>query len=146
MPLPAMSGAEPWIGSYSPRVPSPSEALGSMPIEPAIIAASSLRMSPNRFSVTTTSNARGLRTSCIAHESTSWCVSCTSGNSSRTTRSATRRQSFEVSSTLALSTEQRRRLRLRASRAPTRTSRSTSPSVYAQRSLAKRGPLSLRPK
>ncbi len=28
MPLPAMSGAEPWIGSYRPSVPSPSEALG----------------------------------------------------------------------------------------------------------------------
>src|SRR5205823_987242 len=87
-PFPAMSGAEPWIGSYRPRLPSPSDALGSMPIDPAIIAASSLRMSPNMFSVTMTSNCAGLRTSCIAQESTSWWVSCRSGNSSRTTRPA----------------------------------------------------------
>ena len=56
MPCPAMSGAVPWIGSYMPTLPgAPSEALGSMPIEPASIEASSVRMSPNMFSVTITS-------------------------------------------------------------------------------------------
>ena len=39
--------------------PSPSEALGSIPIEPVSIAASSLRMSPNMFSVRITSKWRG---------------------------------------------------------------------------------------
>ena len=55
-----MSGAEPWTGSNRPG-PSgrPSEALGSMPIEPVSIAASSLRMSPNMFSVRITSKWRG---------------------------------------------------------------------------------------
>ena len=38
-PLPAMSGAEPWIGSYSPFVPVPSEAEASRPIEPTHIEA-----------------------------------------------------------------------------------------------------------
>ena len=41
-----------------PGVPgSPSDALGSIPIEPVSIAASSLRMSPNMFSVTITSKS-----------------------------------------------------------------------------------------
>ena len=48
---PAMSGAEPCTGSNSPGACAPSEALGSMPIEPVSIAASSERMSPNMFSV-----------------------------------------------------------------------------------------------
>ena len=30
------SGALPWIGSYMPRVPSPKDAEGSMPMEPVI--------------------------------------------------------------------------------------------------------------
>ena len=58
MPWPAMSGAEPWTGSnidgYSRsgfRLPE-----GAMPIEPATAAARSLRMSPNRFEATITSN------------------------------------------------------------------------------------------
>ena len=42
------------------------------------MAASSERMSPNRFSVSTTSKRRGSRTSSIAHESTSWWSSSTS--------------------------------------------------------------------
>ena len=44
---PAMSGAEPCMGSYSPMLPAPSELDGSMPIEPVIAAASSDSMSPN---------------------------------------------------------------------------------------------------
>ena len=81
-----MSGAEPWIGSYRPTRPSPSDADGSRPSEPASIEASSVRMSPNMFSVTITSYSRGLASRCIAIESTSWCSSVMSGNSSRTTR------------------------------------------------------------
>ena len=44
-PLPVMSCAEPCIGSYTP-VPSPTDAEASMPIEPAICDASSVRISP----------------------------------------------------------------------------------------------------
>ena len=65
-PLPAMSGALPWMGSYRPRVPSPSDADGSRPMEPASTEASSVRMSPNMFSVTITSKSRGRRTRYIA--------------------------------------------------------------------------------
>ena len=79
MSWPAMSGAEPWIGSYSPLPFASSDADGSMPIEPASIDASSDRMSPNMLPVTITSNCFGLRTSCIAALSTYMCVSATSG-------------------------------------------------------------------
>ncbi len=64
-----MSGAEPCTGSYRPG-PSPRLAEGSSPIEPAITAASSERMSPKRFSVRITSNRFGPVTSAIAHAST----------------------------------------------------------------------------
>ena len=108
MSRPAMSGAEPWIGSYSPNVPcsvrrSPSDADGRTPRLPARTAASSDRMSPNRFSVTMTSKSAGRRTSSIAHESTSWWVSRTSGKSTAIS-SVTRRHSRDVARTLALST------------------------------------------
>jgi hypothetical protein len=49
----------------------PSDAEGSRPSEPASIEASSVRMSPNIFSVTITSYSRGLASRCIAIESTS---------------------------------------------------------------------------
>ncbi len=82
LPVPAMSGAEPCTGSNSPGPePSPSEALGSIPSEPVSIAASSLRMSPNMFSVRITSNSAGRDTSCIAALSTSMCSSGTSSPS-----------------------------------------------------------------
>src|SRR3989304_4357404 len=58
-PLPAMSGPDRGTGSYSPNEPPPSEALGSTPSEPQITEASSLRMSPNIFSVTSTSKLAG---------------------------------------------------------------------------------------
>ena len=76
------------------------------------IAASSLRMSPNRFSVRITSNREGSLTSCIAALSTSRWSSSTSGNPSaiRVTVSRHRR---EVSSTFALSTDVTRRRRPR---------------------------------
>ena len=51
----------------------PIDADGSMPSEPLMTAASSDRMSPNRFSVTMTSNAAGDFASSIAAESTSRC-------------------------------------------------------------------------
>jgi len=66
-----MSGADPWIGSYMPGVPGlPSDADGSMPIEPVIWAASSERMSPNMLVVTTTSKSKGRRISCMEALST----------------------------------------------------------------------------
>ena len=110
---PAMSGAEPWMGSYIPRVPSPKEAEAIMPMEPVIMLASSERMSPKRFSVTMTSNWEGLRTSCMAVLSTSISVQVTSGYSAATSWTIFR-QSREVSRTLALSTEMTRLSRFRA--------------------------------
>ena len=85
--------------------------------------ASSLRMSPNMFSVRITSKWRGAVMSFIAVESTSACSSSMFGNSSAWTRWTTSRQSRLVSSTLALST-----LVTRAFAAPkaTRAIRSTS--------------------
>ena len=57
----------------------PTLALGSMPMLPVSIAASSVRMSPNRFSVAITSNCLGSRMSCMAQLSTSMWRSSTSG-------------------------------------------------------------------
>ncbi len=94
-----------------------------MPIEPVSIAASSERMSPNRFSVRITSKCRGAATSCIAALSTSTCSSSTFGNSSEWTRITVARQRRLVSSTLALSTLDTRR---RAARNPTLAIRSIS--------------------
>ena len=76
-----MSGAVPWTGSKRPiRPPLPPRlADGSMPIEPARMAASSERMSPKVFSVTIVSKWVGLWTRAIAQLSTSTCSSCTSG-------------------------------------------------------------------
>src|SRR5579863_6924562 len=50
---PAMSGADPCTGSYNPvhapdALRSPSDADGSIPIDPASTAPSSLKMSPNK--------------------------------------------------------------------------------------------------
>ena len=95
-PWPAMSGAEPPDGSYMPKykglhssrpawpdAPSsappsvvstglgfPSEALGSMPSDPEIMAISSERISPKRLPVTMTSNEPGCLMSCMAALST----------------------------------------------------------------------------
>ena len=57
MPLPAMSGAEPPLGSYRPNFVSFKLALANIPMEPVTILASSDRMSPNMFSVSITSEA-----------------------------------------------------------------------------------------
>mmetsp|Transcript_6771 Transcript_6771/g.28513 ORF Transcript_6771/g.28513 Transcript_6771/m.28513 type:complete len:200 (+) Transcript_6771:1962-2561(+) len=103
MPLPAISGALPWDGSYKPLLLASSEADGSMPIEPVSIAASSDRMSPNILPVTTTSNFLGALTSCMAALSTYMWSSSTSGYWACTSVT-TSFQSWEVSSTLALST------------------------------------------
>ena len=127
---PAMSGAEPWIGSYRPHFVAPKEALGRSPMEPVIWLASSERMSPNMLLVTTTSNWLGRRTSCMAALSTSMSLSCTSGYSSpmRCTVSRHRR---EVSSTFALSMEITFLRRLRAASKAARAMRSISITLYA---------------
>ena len=99
-----------------------------MPSEPVSIADSSLRMSPNMFSVRITSKAAGLETSCIAALSTSTCSSSRSSRPSaiRVTVSRHRR---EVSSTFALSTEETLRRRLAAASNATSVIRSTSATV-----------------
>ena len=50
-----------------------------MPSEPVSIEATSESMSPNRLSVTMTSNCLGQRTSCMPSASASWCSSCDVG-------------------------------------------------------------------
>ena len=101
---------------------------GSIPIEPVSIDARSDRMSPNMLEVTMTSNCFGARTSCIAALSTYMWLSSTSPCRSATLV-ATSRHSSLASSTLALSTEQTRRLRRRAASNATRHTRSISSSV-----------------
>ena len=64
IPLPVISGAEPCTGSYIDLIfPSlslaPNDADGNKPKEPVNIAASSDRISPNKLSVTITSNCFG---------------------------------------------------------------------------------------
>ena len=76
---PAMSGAEPWIGSYRPRVPSPRLEEGTMPMLPVISLASSDKISPNMFSVTITSNWDGSLQICMAALSTNISRYSTSG-------------------------------------------------------------------
>ena len=96
-----------------------------MPIEPVNIEASSDRMSPKRLPVTITSNCLGLRTSCIAQLSTYMCESSISGKAFASSVT-TSRQSCEVSSTFALSTEQTLLPRLRAASNATRAMRRIS--------------------
>ena len=62
MPLPAMSGAEPCTGSKYDERPGWMFPEAALPIPPWIIAPRSVRMSPNRFDVTMTSNISGLLT------------------------------------------------------------------------------------
>ena len=122
---PAMSGAEPWMGSYSPRVPSPRLEEGTMPMLPVISLASSDRMSPNMFSVTITSNWAGSLQICMAQLSTNISRYSTSGYSAAR-RCITSRHRRLVSSTLALSTQVSFFWRLRAVSKPMRPIRSIS--------------------
>src|SRR5215831_13332079 len=103
-------------------------AEGSMPMEPARMAASSERMSPKVFSVTMVSKCVGLCTRAMAQLSTSTCSSCTWGYSFPT-RVTTSRQSCETTRTLALSTEARRFRRFMATSKATRATRSISRDV-----------------
>ena len=79
-PCPAISGAEPWLGSYRPNLVSFRLADGQHSDGSGYHGlASSERISPNIFSVRITSNCFGSLTSCIAQLSTSICSSVTSG-------------------------------------------------------------------
>ena len=104
-PRPAMSGAEPCTGSNRPGPSPPSEALGSMPIEPVSMAASSERMSPNMFSVRITSKRRRRGDELHGGVVDEHVLELDVGElARRAARSTTSRHSREVSSTLALST------------------------------------------
>jgi len=81
IPLPAMSGALPWLGSYKPWFLLFKLAYGSMPIEPVSMEASSDKISPNMLPVTTTSNFLGSFTNCMAALSTYMWSSAMSGYS-----------------------------------------------------------------
>ena len=99
-----------------------------MPSDAVSTAASSDRMSPKMLPITITSYRVGCVTRSIAHESTSWWSSSTSGYSLPTSL-ATSRHSRLDSSTLALSTDVSFLRRVRASSKPTRRMRSISFSV-----------------
>jgi hypothetical protein len=99
-----------------------------MPSDPAIAPASSERMSPKRFSVTTTSKRRGSMTRAMANASTYWCSSATSGYSFASFVIVAR-HNCDDSSTLALSTDSSFFRRPRASSKATRDTRSTSAGV-----------------
>ena len=137
--LPAMSGADPWLGSYRPNLPSPRLAEGSIPKEPVTILASSESISPNIFSVRITSNCAGLVISCMAQLSTSMLVSFTSGKSFATS-ATTCLQSLEESSTFALSTLQTSFLLPCAASKALLATLSISSSVYTKVSTAFRFP------
>ena len=77
--FPAISGADPWIGSYIPFPPAFNEAEGNIPIEPVNMEARSDNMSPNILVVTITSNCLGSLTNCMAALSTYMCSRLTSG-------------------------------------------------------------------
>ena len=71
MPSPAISGADPCTGSYKAFLKlfssiSPRLADGNIPKDPVNIEASSDKISPNKLSVTITSNCFGFLTNCIA--------------------------------------------------------------------------------
>ena len=75
-PLPAISGAEPCTGSYIDLILpflsfAPKDAEGNKPNDPVNIAASSDNISPNKLSVTITSNCFGFLNNCIAQLSAS---------------------------------------------------------------------------
>ena len=126
---PAMSGAEPWQGSYIPGLPgSLRDADGNNPNEPDKTLASSVNISPNIFSVTTTSNFLGFVIKSMAVESTNPCDNVTwfVNSFSLQTSSATRRHKRDEANTLALSTLTSRPDLSIAARAATRTILSTS--------------------
>jgi len=97
----------------------------SIPSEPLMTLASSVRMSPNMFSVTITSKSVGRRMICIAALSTNMKSTVTSGYS-QAVRWAVSRHMRDVSNTLALSTTVRCRRRVPASRKATRSTCSIS--------------------
>ena len=136
IPRPAMSGADPWMGSYNPTLVSPSDAEGNKPSDPTSIDASSVRMSPNMFSVTRTSNSRGRDSRCIAAASTSMCSRVMPGWRAAVSITCSRHRR-EVSNTFALSTEVTFPRRPAAARKPHSARRSTSPLVYTQVSKAR---------
>ena len=95
-PCPAICGAEPCTGSKRPGPSSPREADAARPRPPVTAAATSERMSPNVFSVRTTSIVSGAWTIVIANESTSAWSSGTSGYSPAPSSVTTSRHRREV--------------------------------------------------
>ena len=113
------------MGSYMPQVPEDREAEGIIPMEPVSMEASSDKISPNMFSVTSTSNWPGFLISCMAVLSTRISLYSTSAYSSASLCMVVRHRR-EVSNTLALSTEASFLLRFRAVSKATRPIRSIS--------------------
>src|SRR5712691_1568562 len=120
----------------------PKLADGISPIEPTRPAAASLKMSPNIFELRITSNCDGLSVNCIAALSTYMCSSFTAGYTALIAVTV-RRQSCELVSTLALSTEQSRRERLSAREYANAAMRSISCVEYDSVSQARSTPFSV---
>ncbi len=145
IPRPAMSGAEPWIGSYSAgRRPdasgAPSVADGSMPSDPVSAAARSESTSPNRFDARITSNCLGREQSCMAALSAYMCSSSTSANSALWTSPTTARHRRPDCITFAFSHDVTLLRRLRARSKATRATRAISSSEYTSVSTPTRRP------
>src|SRR6266851_9524942 len=106
MPFPAMSGADPWIGSNIDgwRRSGLMLPLGAIPRLPDTAAPRSVRMSPNRFDATMTSMLAGSVTMRAASASTWYFRHETDGNSfatwSRTWSQSTIERSEEHTSEL----------------------------------------------
>ena len=108
-PRPAMSGAVPWHG-WNTACRSPMSADGAMPMPPIRPAPRSDRMSPNMFSVTTTSNPMALHDPAKRRGVDVDAVRVDVGIRAAHSRKISRKKAIE-GSTFALSTQVTRRRR-----------------------------------
>src|SRR5258708_10391991 len=113
---------------------------GIPPIDPAKAVAASLKMPQNILAVRIPSNGDGRSVSCIAALSTYMCSSRIPGYAALMAATV-RRQSCELASTLALSTEQTRRERLSARAKANVAMRSISEVEYDSVSNARSTPI-----
>ena len=138
LPCPAISGAEPWIGSYRPLSPlhARSDADGSIPIEPGaharLVGQDVAEQIARHDDVELAGIAHHLHRGVVDIHVRQRDV----GIMRRTSRSTTSRHNCDVSSTFALSTEQSFFLRCRAISKPTVTIRRTSASVIGHDVIA----------
>ena len=107
-----------------------------MPIDPVSMDASSVKMSPKRFSATTTSKSAGRESRCMVAASTKRCSISKSGYSFSIIVVVTDLQSCEVAITFALSTDVSLFFLFFDKSAATLTIRSISVAEYSHTSFA----------